>query len=405
MLGLADKLIKKGSSEQALQVLELLSHDPDTGIRNEARFRRSKLLQAQGSTTDAAILLRQIVDEKPDATAVRLQLAQLLDQMGDTEGAWRQVRAAQAAGLPPNVARLVDRYSEALRTARPMGASFEIAIAPDSNISRSTRSDTLSTVVGEFQIDAESQAKSGVGLALRGQAFRRIPLGNSDHDALVRLSGSADLYRQSRFNDVAADFTAGPELHLGRSRLNLELGATMRWYGQKPFMRSVHLSTALTRPIGRQTQLWLRATASILDDQINNLRDGKDYSGELTIEHALTATTGVSLSLSGEREALRDPGYSTTGWRAGLLGWRDLGRTTFTAEAEFGKLVADERLSLFPARRADQLRRITFGATFRQFSFEGFAPVTRLVIERNTSSIEFYDYKRVRTEFAIVRAF
>ena len=77
-------------------------------------------------------------------------------------------------GLPPAVARLVDRYSEALRAARPCGASLEIALAPDSNINRATRSDTLGTVLGDFDIDKDSKAKSGTGLSLHGQAYRRF---------------------------------------------------------------------------------------------------------------------------------------------------------------------------------------------------------------------------------------
>jgi hypothetical protein len=31
--------------------------------------------------------------------------------------------------------------------------------------------------------------------------------------------------------------------------------------------------------------------------------------------------------------------------------------------------------------------------------------MTRLVVERNRSTVEFYDYKRICTEFGIARAF
>ena len=79
------------------------------------------------------------------------------------------------------------------------------------------------------------------------------------------------------------------------------------------------------------------------ENQRNDLQDGKTYSGQLRIERALSATIGIAFSGSTARESLKDPGYSTTGWRLGLLGWRDLGRVTLTAEAQFGKLHADER--------------------------------------------------------------
>lgn len=357
-----------------------------------------------GAKARAAAILRQIIDEMPNATGARLELAQLLDRMGDKEGAWRQLRAVRAGGLPREVAKIVDRYSDALRAERAIGASLEIAVAPDSNISRATRSDTLSTVIGDFQIDEDSKAKSGVGLALSGQAFRRLAL-SKNAMALVRLSGSADLYKHKRFNDIAVDLAVGPELDLGRSRVNLEIGGTLRFYGQKPFMRAARLAGSVTLPVGSRSRLWAKGAASLLDQKVNNLQDGKGYSAQLIFEHALTRTTGVLFSLAGERESLRDPGYSTRGWRAGLIVWRDVGRSTASANLEYGRLRADERLSLFPDRRSDRLLRLTIGATFRQLNFNGYAPVARIIVERNSSTIAFYDFKRVRTEFGIARAF
>ena len=59
---------------------------------------------------------------------------------------------------------------------------------------------------------------------------------------------------------------------------------------------------------------------------------------------------------------------------------------------------------LFPEARSDSFSRFSLGATFRRLTFGGFAPTTRIIIERNRSTIEFYDYQRIRTEFGIARA-
>ena len=171
MLSLADEMARHGKNDEAENIFEVLARDPDQDIRNEARYRRAKLLRARSNYRGAALLLRRILDERPDATPVRLELAQMLDRMGDKDGAWQQVRAAQAAGLPPAVARLIDRYSDALRAQRPFGASFEIAVAPDSNINRATRSDSLGTVLGDFQIADDAKAKSGTGVSPMRRRF------------------------------------------------------------------------------------------------------------------------------------------------------------------------------------------------------------------------------------------
>jgi hypothetical protein len=405
MFRLADQLLARGSTAQATQILELLARNPDSDVHNEARFRRSKLLEEEGKTTGAALLLRAILDERPDAVPARLALAQLLDRMGDKDAAWREMRAVRASGLPAAVARMVDRYSEALRASRPHGASLEIALAPDSNINRATRSDTLGTIFGNFDIDQQSKARSGTGLSLRGQAYRRFALAEAETNLLVRLSGFGDLYRKMRFNDIAVDLAAGPELRLGRNQVNVELGATRRWFGQKPFMRSVRAGATWTRPLGNLMQLRLSGSAALIDNQLNDLQDGKSYAGRVEIERAFSATTGVGLNLSLNRDALKDPGYATTGWRAGLIGWREIGRMTLTAQADVGRLHADERLLLFPNRREDRYSRFGLGATFRQLQFRGFAPVARFSIERNRSTVEFYDYRRTRSEIGVVRAF
>jgi hypothetical protein len=405
MFALADEYLRRGAVRNAVAIYSLLSRDPNADVRNEARFRLAKILAAAGETARAALLLRRILDDRPSAAPVRLQLAGLLDKMGDKEGAWRQLRAARAGGLPSAVARIVDRYSEALRSERPFGASIEIAVAPDSNINSATRSDTLGTVLGDFDIAESSKAKSGTGLSLHPQFYRRLPLNGGIDSLLIRLSGFANLYRHKQFNDVAADLAAGPELVIGRNRLQLELGGTQRWFGQKPYMRSARVAGTFSRPLGSRTLLRLNGSAALVDNQINDLEDGKRYSGQFSVEHALNPETGIAPTFSFDRQSLRDPGYSSTGWRVGLTGWRDVGRMTLTADVEIGRLKADQRLSLFPRKRSDRYSRIGVGATFRQLEFRGFAPIARLSLERNGSSIAFYDYRRTRTEFGVVRAF
>jgi outer membrane protein len=405
VLAIAEKAGKEGDFATAEQAYRVLAHDANPDVRAEALFRHGMMLAQAGQLKVAALLFRQLLDQKPDASRARLELARTLDLLGDKDGAWRQIRAVQASGLPPEVARMVDRYSEALRAARPFGASFEIAIAPDTNINNSTRSDTLGTVFGDFDINNESKGKSGIGLALSGQAYRRLPLGRSDHAVLGRISATADLYKHSDFNDIAVDVAIGPELLLGKNRVNVEAAATQRWYGREPYMRSTRVSASLIRPIGRTTQLQLVGSAGIADYRANDLQDGKTFFGRLKLEHALSATTGLGINLSAGRTAAKDPAYSTREWRAGLIGWRDIGRATLTAEAEYGRLRADDRLALLPERRSDHYSRLTLGVTFRQLTFAGFAPVTRVVIERNRSTVEFYDYRSRRTEIGVIRAF
>ena len=404
MLGLAEQLIREGKIAQAEQILALLARDPSPDIRSEARYRQALLLEARGEERLAATLLRRILDDNPGAAPVRLKLATMFKKIGDEDAALRELRALRTTDLPPNVARFVDRLSASLQAGKPLSFQLELALAPDSNINRATRSDTLGTVFGDFTLDQESRARSGVGAALRGLAQARHAF--SDRFGLVaRASGEANLYRHKDFNDISMELATGPEWRLARTRFSAEAGIGQQWYGMKPYQRSLRLSASAIHPIDAVSQLRVDASARWADNRFNDLQDGRGLSLRARYERALSPSLLVTTHLGIDRFKAKDGAYSTHGWSAGLAAYRELGRTTISAGVDIGGLKSDERLSLLPDVRADKLRRFTVGSVFRQFSVAGFAPVTRLVFERNKSSVEFHDYKRTRTEFGISRAF
>ncbi|MEO6113678.1 MAG: surface lipoprotein assembly modifier [Sphingomicrobium sp.] len=404
LLRLADELIRRGKPDEAEPIYGLLARDPDPDVRNEARYRTALLLKAKDQTQAAAVLLRQILDERPDAAAVRLQLATALQNLGDEEAALRELRAIRSANLPVGVARFVDRLSASLQASKPFGVQVEFALAPDSNINRATRSNSLGTIFGDFTVDEEAKAKSGLGAAVRTMAQVRRPM-TDRLNLIARASGEANFYRHDKFNDIALELSVGGELKLGRMRLSAEAGLGQQWYGMEPYQRSFRLSGTVSRPIGSVSQLRLDASARWLDNNVNDLQDGGGLSARLYYERALSPRLFVSASIGADRFKAHDDAYSTKSWRVGATAYRDVGRMTVFAGVEFGGLKADERLMLLPEAREDRLRRVQLGAVYRQFTFAGFAPMTRLVFERNHSSVEFYDYQRTRTEFGVSRSF
>jgi hypothetical protein len=404
MLKLAEEMLRRGKIQDAETILDLLGRDPDPNIRNAARFRRALLLEASGRNEAAAVLLRRILDEKPDATAVRLKLATVLHKLGHEDSALRELRALSSSDLPPTVARFVDRLSASLQATKPLGFQIELALAPDTNINNATRSDTLGTIFGDFTLDRGSRARSGVGAAFRGFAQARHMI-EADLGLVARASAEGDLYRHADFNDFTLELSIGPEWRMGRTRLSAEAGIARQWYGMKPFQRSFRLSAGASRPIDSVSQLRLDGAMRRTDNRLNKLQDGRGFSLRARYERALSADLLVTANAGVDRFKARDDAYSTRSWSAGVSAYRNVGRMTFSAGADFGRLKADDRLVLLPKARDDRLIRFSLSAVFRQLTFAGFAPVTRLIIERNESTVEFYDFKRVRSEFGVSRAF
>ena len=404
LLAFANRALEQGRTDVAETALRALTADPSVNVRSEARFRLAMLCVRQRRYTQAALLLRQILDEQPGAQRVRLELARVLDLIGDEAGARRALREVQAGDLPPEVARFVDRYSAALRAQKPVGASLDLALAPDSNINRATRSSTLGTVIGDFVLDEDARQRSGLGLALRGQAYARLRL-SSKVNVLGKISGSADLYRSGDFNDIAVAATVGPELRLGADRLALEGGGLLRFYGGQPYSRAATAGLTYLHPLGRKAQLRAVASVAFIDNRRSALLDGESYSASVSYERALSNRSGAGLTVGIDRQATRDPGYATWGWRTSVFAYHELGSVTLVATLGTGGLKADRRILLYPARRSDRSYRASLGATFRSLRIASFAPFVRATWERNRSSVEVYDYRRVRTEFGFTRSF
>lgn len=401
----ADRARDSGDYKNAEVAYRALANDPDIEMRSEARFRLGMMLaDRQRRFADAAVEFRKVLDEKPAAARVRLELARVNALMGRLGAAEREIRAAQAAGLPPEVEQLVRFYANALSAAKPVGGSIELAIAPDTNINRATKSDTLGTIIGDFTLDRDAQAKSGIGLTVRGQAFLRQAV-SSHANLLARLSTSADLYRTSAFDDMVVGVQIGPEINSRRDKLILSAGPTWRWYGLKPFSASVSGSAIWQHPTGKRSQMRVEANVARVNNRRSDLQDGWTYATAIGLDRAFTARAGGGIQLSVAREAAADAGYAT--WSGGVSGYafREFGKTTLAVTLGYNHLAADARIFLYPNRRIDDRFSASVAGTFRTVRIGRFAPFVRIRWDYNRSSVELYDYRRLAGEFGITSAF
>jgi hypothetical protein len=402
----ADAARDRGDYATAETAYQALFQDPDLELRTEARFRLAEMYtNLMGKHRDAAVLLRRILDDKPDATAVRLELARVDALIGNFQDARRELRAAEASGqLPPEVRQQVRFFSNALTALKRVGGGLEVSLAPSTNINRATSSDTLGTVIGDFTLSDDARAQSGVGLSLQGQGYARVPLG-AKTDLLLRAAGSADLYRQSEFDDLIASFQAGPQWLSGKDRLSVSGAVTWRWYGLDPYTFDYGVTGDWQHPIGGRTQLKLDASALKEDNRRNGLESGERYALAAEVDHAFSARFGGGLSLSGMRQVAQDPGYSTASGGASVYLYRELGRTTAVLNLGYRHLEADKRLFLYPERRKDDDVNVQLSGTFRALTVGTFAPIARVGYERNWSTVGIYDFHRISAELGITAAF
>lgn len=382
-----------------------LSQDANLEIRTEARFRLGMMLADELKRySDAALEFRRILDDKPGAARVRLELARMQALMGNLGSARKELRAAEAAGLPSAVEQLVRFYTRALNARKPLGGSVELAFAPDSNINRATRSDTLGTVIGDFTLGKDAKAKSGLGVDLQGQGYARIGL-EAGADLLVRASGSATLYSDKDFNDVSTGLQAGPQYNWNGNQLTLSAGPTWRWYGRNLYSSAVGGNVSWQRPVSKRSQLRVDGAIAHVDNKRNSLQTADDFTISAALDRAFSARTGGGIQFYGFREAARDPGYSLASGGGAIYLFREIGRSTLVGTIGYSHLEADQRLFLYPRRRIENRYSASLALTLRALHVRSFAPLMRVTWERNSSSIEIYDYRRLAAEFGVTSAF
>ncbi len=405
LFGFADRAQAAGELETAEAAYRALMQDPDVELRSEARFRLARMLaDRMDRKRDAAVLLRRILDDKPNAAPVRLELARLLAELGDYQSARRELRAAQAGGLPEDVEQRVRFFANALSATKMFGGGIDVALAPTSNMNRATRSDTLGTVIGDFVLSEDAQAQSGIGLALKGQAYARLPA-SSKVDILLRANAAADVYRHSRFNDINTSVQLGPQWVWGRDRLALAAAVNWRWFGMDPYSISYGLTGNWQHPLNNRTQLRIDGSVMVENVRPNDMQDGERYMLAAGVDHAFSARAGGGFQIHGSRDHASDPGYSTASGGIGGYFYREMGRTTAVVNAAYRHLEGDERLLLYPRRRMDDNLNVSLSGTFRSLTVGTFAPVARVRYERNWSSVEIYDFDRLGVEFGVVAAF
>lgn len=393
-----------GAVTDAVSAYDALAQDADPDIRAEARYRKGLMLADLGRFEDAAMAFRAVLSEKPDAVAARLELARMLAALGREGEARRELRQAQAVGIPREAAPMVEQFAAALRSPQRFGGSIEWSLAPDSNINRATQARTLDTIIAPLTLSDDARAQSGLGLRTAGQAFAKLPL-TSSVAVLPRLAGLASLYDDDKFNDVSASALLGVEWRGSKDRVSPSVGETWRWYGGERYARTRTVALDWVRALDVRSQLVVSASAGAASYTKNSLQDGGLYDASASYERALDGLSGFTVTVSATRQAAQDPGYATWAGGATLGAWRETRLGTVFASAGLRRTVGDERLFLFPEARREWLTTARAGMTFRALSVARLAPIVRVSFEDNASTVGIYDYSRLAVEAGFTRAF
>lgn len=403
VFALAEAYQREGRNADAEVLLEALTRDPDPEIRAEARFRLGGARMSRRDFGGAAEAFAALLEEKPDAQPARLALAQALALDGKPGAAARQLRRAQAGGLPEDVQRLVDRFGDLLRRSRPYGVNVELGIAPDSNVNQATTSRTLDIGGFPLVLDDSGRATSGIGLTGTVDAYATLPLA-SGASLVSRIAGAGNFYRQGRFNDIIVSASSGPEVALGRAVVRPAVSYSWRQVGGSRYSQGLGGSLQVLAPAGKSGQIG--GSLSISDQRFRiPEQDGLQLAATASYEEALSPRLYGRLEATVQRSEAKAEAYASTSFGGGASLSRDFGAATIYVRAAYLRTDGDGPFALFGAARHDNRIDLSLGASWKRWTIAGMAPVVRVQQTFNDSPLELYSFRRTRIEFALSERF
>lgn len=396
-------LMDSGHLDDAAKLLDAIEKtDPDNP---QMHFLFALLAMERKDYVSAIRRLRRILADEPTNVRVRLELGRTYFLKGDYQNADRQFRFARAGNLPPAVNANVELYLRQIRLLKRFSYGFSIAIAPDTNLNAGPAIDSVSLYGIPFQLDDSAKRKSGVGLAVQGEAewtFKIAPK--------VRVRTGAQIsrsqYRQSDFNDMTAIAYAGPRLSLKRWDFDAALIGQRRWYGDRPYMEGYGGRMAVTHYISGKTALF--SSASLLHQSYprNTYQNGMLGSISAGFAHIPTASSVVQGGITYARQDARLAAFANRSGQLNLSYTREFrGGLTLAVAPSIAVIDYDARLQAFDRVRRDRQVSISTSILNRRIDFFGLTPRLIYTYTANFSNIDLYSLRRNRFEIGVARLF
>lgn len=391
----------------------LTNADRGNGAHDEPNARSDLLLNRAlaeallarrvGNTGVAIQRLRDIVRARPDAIRARRILANLLFETEQYESA--EFHFHRLAEDDPKNRASYNRALRVISARKPFGFGFSGSIVPSTNINRGTGLDTFSTSFGDFIINDESQATTGVGLALTGRAFRRFQV--ADHQRLqFDAFAIGRLYDKSEFNQHSYALRATWSHTKDRRSWAIAPEYSRAYVGSDLSYDRYAIKVSRGVPLGKRNALHLTARAEHRDYATSTYLTGQRYEVEASLRRRLNPRTSVEVSAAykrGEPEAER---FQYDGVEIGARVSR-----AFENGIQLGVGLSHEWRPYrgnftgvtFP--RDDKILTADFTVFNDRWTIRGAAPTFSCTYSRAASNIAFYDHSVQECNIGLTRAF
>ena len=366
----------------------------------EIRFLTAQGLLAGRRYAEAADLLGQLADERPEVNRIRLDHALALFALGrdDEAGeAFREVHGRE--GLPDPVRRNVEDFLERIRARQRLQLDLDFGFWRDDNVNNASESDTVAIpdfgglrfTLGQRPVRAWV-ARTGLRIRWREPVAAGKGAYFETHASVARNTARG----ASEHNRTWASVSTGPRLPYALRRrpglARADFGVERRWRGGEGYETALWLGLGLDQTLARDwragsfSQVWVTR-----HDRGAGLGAPPGRSLGLYVARRL-GPGWLTASTRASRQRSKIP---TAAWRSHEAAVRfaaDLGRNvTFSTQARLTRTRFDGEDRLFRTKRKDRTRGLDLTVSHRKLVWKGYLPELTLSLSRTGSSVALYD--------------
>lgn len=413
----ARELINTGKFDKALAILRPLAkaHPKHTniqfllGLAAIEGSRIAKSTQDQEMLLDEAIAaLRRILIDQPGLVRVRLELARAFFYKKEDRLSRKHFERVLSGKPPEPVVANVQRFLAEMRARRNWSVYFGAALAPRTNIGRSSDAEIIEIFGLPFRRDEDDLETSGIGLSIWTGGDYQFPISQR-----LQLQLGTDLAREeypgNRFDQTFVSVDVGPRWLMNpKTIVSFAADVRQRWLSTTPYYLDLGARTQVQHRVNRRISLTGRASWYDRDYRTQRALNGDVMDFSLRGTWIATPTIQVEGTV----------GYGTEHTKGKL--WRNdswLGRLSISVALPRGFTVGGSgeyhrtqyEGNWFPftdgSSRKDNTRIIRASVYNRGFTLFGFSPQLVVSREERTTNAQTYEYEDTNAELRVLKQF
>lgn len=381
---------------------------------NRTLYLEGLILKGRRDYTGAAKKFRAALADDPSLTLVRADLAQTLVILEEDESAIHHLKLLESEAPNEQEAAGVRAFIDQVNERSPFKFNFYVSAAPTTNVNNGSAhakiyapNSIFADEDGYADIGADSQKKSGLGMAAGANAAFTRRLGN-DFSFVAGANGEGRIYDDPDFNSLAFSQSAEIRYLFERGYLGLgavasenlktdELGVSYYSYGPR---------AALRFSLRPQDTLALSVIREWRDYAGTDATDGVALMVDASLSHAFNSSFNATL-FAGYDDINAELGWNAyQTWSAGLGLYRELPKgitAEISGEARFSDF--DDVNIFIGETRRDRRYSGNVTLTKRDWNIYGFAPSLSYTYTRNLSNIELYDFDAHAVDLRLTKDF